>query len=253
VSKRTIAALGGPGGGWLVGLGLCVLAAGFEQGIAATWTGTLHDGTVLQVDPDTRRPMRYYNGGVAPLWDGAHQLEDGSVVIVREGEIVPTEGMLDTWKTQPGAEPTMRERYCEQLVRKVCGFNEECGASHTCSLARQLQRIEREEQRRAPMGSGPHPQTASTGECLNALTNSAFPACKAAVPERKETACKKLVDRVCGKEYRCASSRACDAARQLLQMETEERLESADPDARTAMGAQCERASGNPYFKPCEP
>jgi hypothetical protein len=196
--------------------------------------------------------MRYHDGGTAPLWDGAHQLENGSVVIVRDGTIVPTEGMLETWVGEPGSEPRMRQRYCEQLVRKVCGFHDECASAQPCALARQLLRIEGEEQRRAPLGSGPYPATPSTSECLDALANAAFPACRASVPDLKETACKKLVDRVCGADNRCSGSPACNPARQLLQMETEERLESADPDAQTPIGSECEKARSNPFFTACE-
>lgn len=207
---------------------------------------------MLQVDPSTHRPMRYYDGGVAPLWDGTHHLEDGSVVIVRDGQVVPTEGMINTWAIEAGAEPTMREHHCDQLVRKVCGFHNECATAHPCTLANQLLRMEREEQRRAPLGSGPFPQTESSSECLSAMSNPAFPACKASVPEAKETPCKKLVERVCGKDDRCSASPACDPTRQLLKMETEERLESADPDAKTGMGVECERARDNAFFTPCE-
>lgn len=231
---------------------LVVGLSGSGPAISGSWTGTLQDGSVLQVDPSTHRPMRYYDGGAAPLWDGTHRLEDGSVVIVREGTIVPTESMMDTWAAEPGAKPEMRERYCDQLVRKVCGFGDECSRAQPCVLARQLLRMERDQQRRAPLGSGPYPHTSSSSECLDALSNPAFPACKASVPELKETPCKKLTDRVCGEQRRCASNQACDAARQLLQMETEERLEAADPEAKTPMGVECERAESNPYFKPCQ-
>jgi hypothetical protein len=222
------------------------------QAQAESWTGTLQDGSVLQVDPNTHRPMRYYEGGVAPMWDGTHRLEDGSVVIVRDGQVVPTEGMINTWTAEPGSEPRMRERYCEQLVRKACGFHNECSTAQPCVLANQLLRMEREQQRYAPPGSGPFPQTESSSECRDALSNPAFPSCKASRPDAEETPCKKLVDRVCGEDNRCARSPACDPARQLLQMETEERLESADPDAKTAMSVECEKARDNAFFKPCE-
>ncbi|MEA3276639.1 MAG: hypothetical protein U9Q81_15365 [Pseudomonadota bacterium] len=229
---------------------LFLLASG--PALAGSWTGTLQDGSVLKVDPETRRAMRYYNGGTTPLWDGAHRLENGSVVIVRDGEAVPTEDMMDVWSAEPGARPQLRERYCDQLVRKVCGFRNECARSQPCVLANQLLRMEREEQRRAPIGSGPRPQTESSSECFDALTNPAFPTCSESVPEAAETACKKLVDRVCGDSGRCADSTACDPARQLLGMEGEERLESADPSAKTATGAECEKAMDNAFFKPCE-
>lgn len=230
----------------------CLLTFGAGPVSAGSWTGTLQDGSVLKVDPDSRRPMRYYNGGVAPIWDGTHRLENGSVVIVRDGAIVPTEGMLDRWAAQPGARPGMRERYCDQLVRKVCGFKHECSASGSCTLARQLLRMEREEQRRASFDAGPFPHTESTRDCSDALTNAAFPACTASLPDWKETDCTKLVDRVCGKDDRCADSAGCDPARQLLQMENQERLESADPGARTPAGAECRKAWDNVFFKPCE-
>jgi hypothetical protein len=194
--------------------------------------------------------MRYYNGGASPLWDGTHRLEDGSVVIVRDGQAVPTESMMNSW-AEPGSEPRLSERYCDQLVRKVCGFREECARSQSCVLARQLLSMEREQQRRAPMGSGPAPQTESSGECRDALSNPAFPICAASVNEGKETACKKLVDKVCGASNECDAGKACNPARQLLQMETEERLQSADPDALSPTGVQCEEAMDNAFFEPC--
>jgi hypothetical protein len=228
-----------------------ILALASGQLRAGSWTGTLQDGSVLKVDPGSRRAMRYYDGGAAPLWDGTHRLENGSVVIVRDGQAVPTESMLNTWTAEPGAEPSLREHYCEQLVRKVCGFEAECGRAQPCILARQLLRIERDQQRHAPIGSGPWPQTESSSECRDALSSSSFPACSASVPTSKETACKKLVSKVCGANGECNSATACGPARQLLQMENDERLESADPNALTHTGAECQKAMDNAFFKPC--
>jgi hypothetical protein len=236
---------------WLLGLPLWLAASGFAT--AASWTGTLNDGSVIKVDPTTHRAMRYYNGGVAPLWNGTHRLEDGSVVIVHEGQAVPTEEMMGVWAAEPGAQPEMRERYCTQLVRKVCGFHGECGSAQACVLANQLLRMEGEEQRRKPPGAGAHPQTEASGQCIDALSNPAFSVCAAAAPGSKETTCRKLVKRVCGDGNECVGSSACDPARQLLQMETEERLESADPDAKTSVGVECEKAMANAFFKPCTP
>jgi len=229
-----------------------MLALAVGAAYAGTWSGTLHDGSTLQVDPETRRATRVYGGGAAPLWDGTHRLQDGSVVIVRGGQAVPSAAMIDAWRAEPGAEPAMRDRYCEQLVRKVCGFGEECGQSEPCVLARQLLRMERDEQRRAPLGSGPYPQTPASGDCLGALSSERFPACAAAPAARNASACRALVERVCGEDGRCNASPACDPARQLLQLETEERLESADPSARTTMGVECEQAMHNAFFTPCE-
>jgi hypothetical protein len=237
---------------WMCFLVLAPFALTSGRVDAGSWTGTLQDGSVIKVDPGSQRAMRYYNGGVAPLWNGTHRLEDGSVVIVRDGQAVPTESMMNSWAGEPGSEPTMSERYCDQLVRKVCGFHDECSGSRPCALARQLLSMEREQQRRAPVGAGPWPQTPSSGECQAALSNPTFSACAASVPEARQTPCKKLVDRVCGPSGECNAGKACGPARQLLQMESDERLQSADPEAVTPTGAECEKAMTNTFFEPCQ-
>lgn len=238
--------------GWVSLLVACLLVAAVGPIRAAVWTGTLQDGSVLKVDPGSRRAMRYYNGGVAPLWNGTHRLQDGSVVIVRDGHAVPTESMMNDWRGEPGSEPSMRTRFCDQLVRKACGFHNECSRSQPCILARQLLGMEREQQRRAPIGAGYRPQTLSGDECRGALSNPAFPVCSASTPGPEQTACKKLVDKVCGDADQCVAGKACNPARQLLRMESDERLQSADPQALTPTGAECEKAMDNAFFEPCE-
>jgi len=237
---------------WMYSFVAAMLGLTTGQVQAGSWTGALQDGSVIQVDPSSRRAMRYFNGGAAPLWDGTHRLEDGSVVIVRDGQAVPTESMINTWAAEPGAEPQMRERYCDQLVRKLCGFRDECTRAQPCVLARKLLSIEREQQRRAPADTGAWPQTEASDECRDVLSNPSFSACAASVPATTETTCKKLVDKVCGAAGQCDSADACGPARQLLQMELDERLQSADPDALTPTGAQCEKAMDNTFFKPCK-
>ena len=234
---------------WLFVGVVLVLSAGPAN--AGSWTGTLPDGSVVKVDPGSRRAMRYHGGGVAPLWDGAHRLEDGSVVIVRDGQAVPTESMMNTWAAEPGSEPAMLTRYCDQLVRRACGFEDECARSQPCVLARQLLRMEGEQQRRAPVGAGVRPFTPSSHECREALANPAFPACASATFRTQDTACTRLADRVCGPDGECNASKACDPARQLVKMESEERMLSADPQARTATGVECEKAMSNAFFEPC--
>lgn len=223
-----------------------------EPAGASSWTGTLQDGSVLKVDPGSRRAMRFHNGGVVPLWDGTHRLEDGSVVIVRDGQAVPTESMMNSWTGEPGSEPSMRTRYCDQLVRKACGFKGECSRSQPCVLARQLLGMEREQQRRAPIGAGPRPYTPSSSECQSALANPLFPVCASSTLEVGDSACKKLVDKVCGSAGECTAGKACSPARQLLQMESEERLQSTDPDAQTPTGTECAKAMSNSFFEPCQ-
>jgi len=236
---------------WIYPFTASLLVASIGLARADSWTGTLQDGSVLKVDPYSRRAMCYYNGGVVPLWDGTHRLEDGSVVIVRDGQAVPTESMMDSWIGKPGSEPSIRDRYCDQLVRKVCGFHDECRRDQPCILARQLRGMEREQQRRTPVGAGSWPNTPSGGECRDALANPAFPSCSSSTPGSEQTACRKLVDQVCGDTDQCETARACDPARQLLQMESDERLESADPEALTPTGAECEKAMDNAFFEPC--
>jgi hypothetical protein len=64
---------------WIRLLSAILLVLSSGRVLAGSWTGSLHDGSVLKVDPGSRRAMRYYNGGVAPLWDGTHRMENGSV------------------------------------------------------------------------------------------------------------------------------------------------------------------------------
>lgn len=217
-----------------------------------TWTGTLHDGSVIRVDPQTHKPMRHFGGGVAPLWNGVHRMEDGSVVIVREGEVVPTEGMIEAWGATGAPQKAFEHRYCDQLVRKTCGFHQECAVDQPCVVARQLLRMETDERRRAPIGAGVQPQTEASLRCQESLfDNDAFPVCGRARPNERETPCRALAEQVCGKENQCATAPACDPARQLLKMELDERLISSDPDSPTPTGLQCEAAQGRYFFAPC--
>ena len=235
----------------LIGLPLFMVCAIAQ---AESWTGTLHDGSVIRVDPDSHRAMRYYGGGVAPLWDGTHRMEDGSVVIIRQGEAVPTESMIETWRTRGAPSTEFEHRYCDQLVRKVCGFHQECAVDQPCVLAQQLLRMETEERRRTPIASGPRPETESTARCQESLTDEkAFPVCGKARPNAKETPCRQLVERACGASNKCAKGPACDPARQLFAMELSERLASANPDAVTPTGVQCEEAQDNEFFAACQP
>ncbi len=227
----------------LVLLLLIILANGQVE--AGSWTGTLQDGSVIRVDPGSRRAMRYYDGGVTPMWDGTHRLDDGSVIIVHDGQAVPTESMIDRWDAESRFDPSLRERYCEQLVRKVCGFHDECARDSHCLTAR---RMRGEARAQAPLG--PPLQTAASEACKDALQSPDFPAC--APVGMQPSACRRLVDRVCGDRDQCKDAKACGPARQLLQLESEERLESADPDVRTPTGDECAKAMSNPFFAPCK-
>ena len=90
-----------------------LLAAPLAAG-AGPWSGTLHDGSQLRVDPDTHRAIRDQGGAQRPMWDGTHRLDDGSVVIIRDGTAVPTRQMMETWQGGPeakdGQQPGKAER-----------------------------------------------------------------------------------------------------------------------------------------------
>jgi hypothetical protein len=206
---------------------------------ADPWSGTLHDGSQLRVDPDTHRAIRDQGGAERPMWDGTHRLDDGSVVIIRDGTAVPTKQMMETW--DGGAEPkdAAQAADCARLVQRVCGPQDACGSADACLSARKL----RDEA--VPAGA------AAAGEqaCAKALSDPAFPVCTQVARGATAGQCARLVERVCGADGRCAKSPACDPARQLLGLESEER--AADPSGVTATGDQCREAMVNPFFKPC--
>jgi hypothetical protein len=214
------------------------------------WTGTLPDGSALQVDPATRRAMQIDGDRARPLWDGVHRLQDGSVVIIRGGTAVPTTEMLRAWEGGVATVDELEGRPCEQLERRFCGHDNSCRATAACLSARSLLNSEREAQRRAPFASGARPATEYTKRCEAALTDPQFPPC--ASDPAAPSPCRTLVERVCGEADRCASQPACAPARQLLTQEGEERAASHRPDLPTPSSIQCEEALDNAFFKPCE-
>ena len=232
--------------------GLCIFLAAGNAVAAEPWSSTLYGGGKLEVDPESRRAVHYENGVTVPMWDGTHRLDDGSVVIVRDGAAVPTESMLDSWRAPPPMQPALVGRYCDQLVRKVCGYDDACSFEEPCVQARQLLRDEREEQRRMPLESGTHPRTTSSERCSQALTDASFPACAQGMAVKKDSPCDLLVLRVCGRGDACADGQSCGLARQLLGLETEERLVGTDPNAPTSTGVQCREAMTNSLFEPCK-
>ncbi len=213
-----------------------------------TWQGQLQGGGQVQVDPVTRKPVLQHEGGEVPLWDGVHQLDSGSVVIVRQGVAVPSEGMYGTWNGQQAPEPEDElVPVCERLVRKTCGFHEECFQSSGCNLALQVRRMEQEE-----AGHGPQGQlTGAAQGCRQGLADPAlFPTCDQ-LAEGKATPCQKLEIQSCGVGGGCKNAGACVSARQLVELERNERLQRQDPNGLTDTGRQCQEAAGNDYFILC--
>jgi hypothetical protein len=221
-------------------------------GIAQTWRGELQGGGSIYVDPDTHRAVQDYGGVQRPAWDGVHRLDDGSAVIIRDGIAVPTEDMYQVWEQGGRPEPTFAERYCDQLVRKTCGFDNACRTSAACLRARSLLADEAREQQGQPISAGPHPTTATTARCREALSEPEFAPCNSLEARLGDSRCRALVEQACGADGQCADAQACDAAKQLLDMETDERLVNDDPAAVSDTGRQCVEAMTNPFFAPCE-
>ncbi len=222
--------------------------------LSQNWTGSLQGGGLVTVDPNTNKATLYTDKGSTQLWDGTHRLQDGSVIIVENGIVTSGAGTHQTAITppvsvEPGAEAPASSA-CVELVIKVCGFNGECSDQKACSPARQLMQLERDE---AWQSRSQGPNKTST-QCREALENEAyFTRCeKNRLADDTPTACKRLVDRVCGTGDQCDSAAACSPARQLLAMETQERLASRDPDRPTYSSKRClEALQGSDFFKRC--
>lgn len=235
------------------------LAAGILAGSALAqppvWEGTLRDGSRLQVDPLTRRPVvTTPHGTTTQLWDGVHQLQDGSTVTVRSGVIVPTRQMLEA-PVVPKPVPAEVPSTCLVLVRKTCGLHDECRDQESCDHAQQLLQIERDEEvesRSSSLIGGHTLQT--TRQCEQALADEAFfKPCERPQRGPVATPCERLVDRVCGRTGACDAHPACGPTRQLLETEHEERAASLYPDALTPTSGQCSQAlQDREFFLPCE-
>ncbi len=234
------------------------------QTLAQHWTGSLDSGDVVRIDPNTNRATVYSNDGAAQLWDGTHELQDGSVIIIEDGVVTSGGGQPSvTWETPatplpatPMAENTedpisaRPSSPCVDLAIKVCGFNGECAENPVCSPARQLIQLERDEawQRR---GTGPNQTTA---ECRKGLDDDKlFPRCASKKAPNAPTACQQLVSHVCGAHDECPENPACSPAQQLLTMENREREASREVDRITYTTKKCAEAlRESDFFKACQ-
>ncbi|MCB1758777.1 MAG: hypothetical protein KDI68_03225 [Gammaproteobacteria bacterium] len=220
---------------------------------AHAWTAELHNGGVISVDSSTNKATIYSDRGTTQLWDGTHQLQDGSVVIVRDGVVtsgdspqpLPESRQVEPDRAVPAASST-----CVELVIKACGFNGECRDTGGCPAARQLMQLEQDEAWQTG-SKGPNQTSVKCREALN--NDSYFKRCDVVRHSESPTACERLTTSVCGSDNQCESSEACQAAQQLLAMETQERLVSRNPDRPTYTSKQCEESSANrSFFKSCE-
>jgi hypothetical protein len=147
----------------------------------AEWRAQLQNGGQVSVDPSSNHATVTRDGVTTQLWDGVHRLQDGSVITVRSGQVVPNEAILDA-RHQPPAPVTdqaevwvgqviLGESPCERLVHQVCGTDQQCSQEPSCSPARQL--LGMEQQERADSGT-PGRMTYSSGQCMEAAKDKQF-------------------------------------------------------------------------------
>ena len=155
--------------------------------LAENRTSTLVGGGVVTVDPDTRRAMVTRDGVTTPLWNGVHRMQDGSALIVNQGEAVagvPTAGPMhqlpppeaEDWEGAfiAGYSP------CEQLTHYVCGPHDECATAEACAASRQLLSMEQQERAKA---ADPSRMTYTSGQCQKARNDETyFSTCQAGNP-----------------------------------------------------------------------
>jgi hypothetical protein len=199
--------------------------AGAEQG---SWQGSLQDGSLITIDPSTNKALRTLDGETTPLWNGVHRLNNGAVIIVRDGVAVRDETVIEAQQEQ---QRNRLNAACMQLVTKVCGAHKECQSQPACDPARQLLAMERDELNSSWSGA----TLESSTLCLEALANEEFfTPCSRRDNALGATACEHLAATVCGEEGACADSQGCDTARQLISMEQQDRYEFPDTPSRAS-------------------
>ena len=144
---------------------------------AADWSSQLQGGGTVSVDPNTNRATVTRGGVTTQLWDGAHRLQDGSILITNHGVAIPNESILESRQAPP---PETEEwegvrivgtTPCERLVRRVCGDKNQCGDADACNPSRQLLDMETGE-RDASKNRGL--MTYTSGQCLKAMKQPEF-------------------------------------------------------------------------------
>ena len=162
-----------------------VLALSVTTVTAAGWTAGMQGGGTVTVDPDTGRATVTRDGVTSSLWNGVHRLQDGSVLIVNHGEVVPGEHAASPPRQLPPPDTADWEDVkivgyspCERLARQVCGRHNECAAVEACRSSQQLLAMEQDERTRADDGSR---MTYTSGQCLGASKDMEyFSACRPA-------------------------------------------------------------------------
>jgi hypothetical protein len=175
-----------------------------------------------------------------------HQLNNGAVIIVRDGVVVPDESIIQA--QQEEARGDLREA-CLKLVTKVCGPQNECQSHPSCDPARQLLSMERDELNSSWSGDTPESSTL----CLEALGNEEFfNICDHVDKDRTTTACERLASRVCGGGGACEKREGCQAARQMVILERQDHFDS--PGSLSPATAQCQEVLRQPaeFFQACD-
>jgi hypothetical protein len=144
---------------------------------SADWTAQLKGGGTVRVDPYTNRATVTQGGVTSQIWDGAHRLQDGTILITNRGVAIPNKSILESRQIKPpeteewegvrivGTSP------CERLVRRVCGDEDQCTDAEACGPSRQLLDMESDE-RNASKNRGL--MTYTSGQCLKALKARGF-------------------------------------------------------------------------------
>jgi hypothetical protein len=209
------------------------------------WQGSLMDGSRISIDPSTNKAMRTQDGVSSLLWNGVHRLNNGAVIIVRDGLVVRDETVIEAQQEQ---ERNRLNAACMQLVTKVCGPHNECSSNPGCDPARQLLAMERDELNSSWSGS----TLESSTLCLEALGNEHyFARCTQRDTSQGTSTCERLAAQVCGQSGSCAESEGCQAVRQLIAMEQQDLFDT--PGVPSPATGQCAEQLKQPaeIFQAC--
>ncbi len=238
---------------------MCTLALALFSASAnsQSWQTQLQDGSQVQVDTQSNKATVSRRGVQAPLWNGVHRLQDGSTVTVRDGVMVPNTEVVEAkrslWQASGQSFVVDGPSACGILERKVCGLQGECGNSSTCTFARQLTALEKEEMQERETGKYASAFQMTHTQCQEALDDEGFfPTCITRQTGSNRTICEHLVHKVCGAGNQCQDRPGCKPARQLAEMEYIERLKSMDPKNPTYSTGKCSQALiGDNFFTDC--
>jgi hypothetical protein len=211
-----------------------------------SWIGQLQDGSEIAIDPTTNKATRSWQGEESQLWDGVHRLNNGAVIIVRDGVVVKDMAVLNAMRHQ---EEQNLEAACMNLVKKVCGPRDECHDYPGCDPARQLLVMENEERLASWEGGSQE----ISRQCMEALENDKFfSLCTKSETDTPKTACEDLKERVCGRRNQCGESEACNLANQLLVMEREDQYVQATSGKGYASEQCLDVARDEKFFRTCK-